>query len=180
MPKIKALYPGRSGGIQAAMMPIETSQERQCQLFTLVHVVSELTFCPFPTVRTMQHAAVLLNLLALLQALRLSGTNMRPRLIKTQRPAFTRIAMWTFHNKRIRKSARTTSEMMEMMAWEIMIRCNCASAKHLAGIFFIPRCLNWGTLENPHESKNDVGYDKKHYCSLYGSCLVFLHWNAEQ
>lgn len=45
--------------MEAAMMPILTSQVRQYQLTTLVHVGSELIFCQFMIVRTVQQAAVL-------------------------------------------------------------------------------------------------------------------------
>ena len=59
MPAETVLYPGRRAGMQAATMPMQTSQERQYQLLTLSQVGSELTFCQFRTVRTMQNAAVL-------------------------------------------------------------------------------------------------------------------------
>ena len=59
MPTETVLYPGRRVGMQAATMPMQTSQERQYQFGMLSHVGSELTFCPLRTVRTMQHAAVL-------------------------------------------------------------------------------------------------------------------------
>ena len=59
MPTETVLYPGRRAGMQAATMPMQTSQERQYQLGMLSQVGSSLTFCPFRTVRTMQHAAVL-------------------------------------------------------------------------------------------------------------------------
>ena len=59
MPTVTVLYPGRKAGMQAATMPMQTSQERQYQLGILSQVGSSLTFCPFKTVRTMQHAAVL-------------------------------------------------------------------------------------------------------------------------
>ena len=59
MPTETVLYPGRRAGMQAAMMPMQTSQERQYQLSMLFQLGSEFTFCQFRTVRTMQHAAVL-------------------------------------------------------------------------------------------------------------------------
>ena len=53
------LQPGRRAGMEAATIPTLTSQDRQYQFVTLAQVTSELTFCQFITVRTMQHAAVL-------------------------------------------------------------------------------------------------------------------------
>ena len=56
------LQPGRSAGMEAATMPTLTSHDRQYQLSTLAQVGSELTFCQFKIVRTMQQAAVLHNI----------------------------------------------------------------------------------------------------------------------
>ncbi len=69
MPAETVLYPGRRAGMQAATIPMQTSQERQYQLVTLSQVGSELTFCQFRTVRTMQHAAVLFQRVRLVRRL---------------------------------------------------------------------------------------------------------------
>lgn len=59
---------------------------------------------------------------------------MRPRLIRMHKPPLMRISIWTFHNRTMGKSARAKSDMIDMMAWEMMILSNCASVKHVAGV----------------------------------------------
>ena len=53
------LHSGRRAGMLATMIPMPTSNDRQCQLSMTAQVKSEFTICRFNAVRTMQHAAVL-------------------------------------------------------------------------------------------------------------------------
>ena len=93
MLEVRTLYPGRKAGMDAATIPTHTSQERQYQSSILSHVGSELTFCQFRTVRTMQHAAVLEELFQLMCRYREKAliAYIKPRAMRLHKPAFTRI-----------------------------------------------------------------------------------------
>ena len=62
------------------------------------------------------------------------GAYMRPRPIKIHKPTLVRSAICTFHNKTMGKRESMISEMMEMIAWDMMILCSCASVKHVPGV----------------------------------------------
>lgn len=118
-------------------MPTLTSHDRQYQLSTLAQVGSELTFCQFKIVRTMQHAAVLHQIKCCVSSLygqKLPWTHKRPRLMRKHRPALIRNSIWTFQKITMGNNARTKSDMMEMMACEMMILWSWASVKHFAGL----------------------------------------------
>lgn len=108
------LYPGRNVGIQAATIPKTTSHERQYQFGIEAHVGSSVSFCQFKTVRTRDSEPV-----------------MTPRPIRAQRPSLLRKLICTLRRIRIGKAERKKSEMMDMMAWEMMIRSSWPFEKHL-------------------------------------------------
>lgn len=97
------LYPGLNVGIQAAAIPKKTSQDRQYQLGILAQVGSEVSFCQFRTVRTMEREPV-----------------MTPRPMRAQRPSLERKEICTLRRMRMGKAERKKSEMMDMTGWWIL------------------------------------------------------------
>lgn len=89
-------------------------------------VGSLVTFCQFNTVGTIQHAAVLEQILS---ANAKQGrcerpgfvTYITPRLMRAHKLTLTRNETWTFHNMMMGKAARKKSEIIDITGVELVV-----------------------------------------------------------